>query len=1179
MGSIDVADVTGDGLSDLGYWDATGAWKLRVHPGVFPDLLQTATDGYGAAVTFNYAPLTAASYWKYSNAVFPAQDYQGSLYVVSSLAASNGIGGTFTKTLNYYGARFNLQGRGFEGFHAKRTKDSRNNLYTFEYFNRSFPYTGTTFQSDLLQPNATTVITSTAHTWNSNIYAQGTSEERRFPFVNNTTTTQREVGGTYDGVLVRTTVTSRVVDTWGTPYDVTTTTTENGTGLSAGATHTERVWHSSVTNDSSSNWCLSKPTITYLINSHSLAGGTQITRRINHTWDFLNCRLTQEVIEPTNPPWTVTTDLQYDGFGNVNSQTVTPYGQAARVTSTNWGSTGRFPLTVTNPLGQVTTLNWVQEFGLIDTITDPNSLTVNFDYDSFAHKERVLRPDGTATRWTLSACTSPSYCGDSLLRSSVRVSLRNTADAIVADSYLYRDMFDREKYDETRTLNGSLSYVRTFHDALGRVTTRSLPYINGSADPYKVVNYTYDLLDRLKKSERETSEADATLQSTQWTYDGLSVAETDPLSRTTTKKFTAVGQIAQVIDAAGNDTDYEYDAFDNLVKTRDFNGNEITLAYNVRGFKTSLADPDLGSWTYDYFPLGELKSQTNANSQSTIFTIDKLSRPLTRADNDGTTTWTWGTSAPNKNIGQLESVSSTEGSYSEAYSFDSVSRLIQTSIVADGTTYLVNQGYNASTGFPETLTYPTSTSGVRFKIKYTYFNGHLQRIHDFTGDVQSTKLWEAVSTNARHAVIDEEFGNLLKTFSKYDHIAGWLDYRQSAPGGGSSTQNLNYDWDKVGNLTQRKDDNQLLTENFSYDSLNRLYQTSGVSSLTVGYDAIGNITSKTGVGSYSYTGAQTGCSYYTHTQPHAVRNAGGTIYCYDANGNMTKRAGATITWKSYDLPSLINQTGGNSSQFFYGPDRQRYKQVNVNGGTTETTIYVAGILEKVTVGTTTNFKHYVESTTGTAAIYIRSSTGTNSTYYPLKDHLGSIDRVTNSAGAVTVALSYDAFGKRRGSNWTGSPSSGEWTNIAATTRHGFTEHEHLDNLTLIHMNGRVYEPTLGRFLSADPYVTEPFDSQGFNRYSYVNNNPLSFTDPSGFGPDDSDINDRRLCIDCTPWIRGFPSGGCANPADSECARAAAGVQPLRHSTQWCAARFHAGGLGNRTRSGTRRRMSGGRNCR
>jgi RHS repeat-associated protein len=56
----------------------------------------------------------------------------------------------------------------------------------------------------------------------------------------------------------------------------------------------------------------------------------------------------------------------------------------------------------------------------------------------------------------------------------------------------------------------------------------------------------------------------------------------------------------------------------------------------------------------------------------------------------------------------------------------------------------------------------------------------------------------------------------------------------------------------------------------------------------------------------------------------------------------------------------------------------------------------------------------------------------------------------------------------------------------------------LDNLGLIHMNGRVYDPLLGRFLSADPHVTRPFDGQGLNRYSYVLNNPLALVDPSGF---------------------------------------------------------------------------------
>ena len=58
----------------------------------------------------------------------------------------------------------------------------------------------------------------------------------------------------------------------------------------------------------------------------------------------------------------------------------------------------------------------------------------------------------------------------------------------------------------------------------------------------------------------------------------------------------------------------------------------------------------------------------------------------------------------------------------------------------------------------------------------------------------------------------------------------------------------------------------------------------------------------------------------------------------------------------------------------------------------------------------------------------------------------------------------------------------------------------LDNLDLVHMNGRVYDPEIGRFISADPYVTMPYDGQGLNRYAYTLNNPLAFADPSGFDP-------------------------------------------------------------------------------
>ena len=113
---------------------------------------------------------------------------------------------------------------------------------------------------------------------------------------------------------------------------------------------------------------------------------------------------------------------------------------------------------------------------------------------------------------------------------------------------------------------------------------------------------------------------------------------------------------------------------------------------------------------------------------------------------------------------------------------------------------------------------------------------------------------------------------------------------------------------------------------------------------------------------------------------------------------------------------------------------------------------------------------------------------------------------TRPARAVE-RLSYGAFGKRR-------IATGEnaWTDpalaiAAVNTPRGFTGHEHLDDFQLVHMNGRVYDPSLGRFMSADPFVQFAESTQGLNRYAYVDNNPLSFTDPSGYFFDFDDIFD------------------------------------------------------------------------
>jgi hypothetical protein len=118
-----------------------------------------------------------------------------------------------------------------------------------------------------------------------------------------------------------------------------------------------------------------------------------------------------------------------------------------------------------------------------------------------------------------------------------------------------------------------------------------------------------------------------------------------------------------------------------------------------------------------------------------------------------------------------------------------------------------------------------------------------------------------------------------------------------------------------------------------------------------------------------------------------VTQAGSTSYGYDANGNMTSRGGSSISYTSYNLPSLIN-AGSETSALHYGAFRNRFKQVTA-GASPETRIYVAGLMEKVTRGGVTEYRYQIGGPTGTVAIYTRRTDGSTPTYYLLRDHLGS----------------------------------------------------------------------------------------------------------------------------------------------------------------------------------------------
>lgn len=114
-------------------------------------------------------------------------------------------------------------------------------------------------------------------------------------------------------------------------------------------------------------------------------------------------------------------------------------------------------------------------------------------------------------------------------------------------------------------------------------------------------------------------------------------------------------------------------------------------------------------------------------------------------------------------------------------------------------------------------------------------------------------------------------------------------------------------------------------------------------------------------------------------------------------------------------------------------------------------------------------------------------------YYIHNDHLGSIDVISKQDGTIKERYNFDPWGRRR------NPLDWSYNNIPTSffINRGFTGHEHLDQFSLINMNGRIYDPFLAMFISPDNFVQSPTTSIGFNRYSYCLNNPLIYTDPTG----------------------------------------------------------------------------------
>lgn len=251
-------------------------------------------------------------------------------------------------------------------------------------------------------------------------------------------------------------------------------------------------------------------------------------------------------------------------------------------------------------------------------------------------------------------------------------------------------------------------------------------------------------------------------------------------------------------------------------------------------------------------------------------------------------------------------------------------------------------------------------------------------------------------------------------------------------------------------------------------------------------------------------------------RPHAISGMSTRVGCtnqqfqYDNNGNMLSGLDRTIEYSHFDQPVKITNTNDNSvSQFTYGTDRSRIKRVTTqreddgtgNSEQVTTTTYYIGPVEVISKS---NSNVITTRRNLPGAVELRRSNNTREINYLLKDHLGSIDTLVNENNQIIQKLYYDPWGKKRQIDRrdlnivTSQYLALTLSDLLDITSRGFTGHESIDHADIIHMNGRIYDPTLGRFLQADPHIQAPTNTQNYNRYSYVLNNPLSYTDPSGY---------------------------------------------------------------------------------
>lgn len=797
-----------------------------------------------------------------------------------------------------------------------------------------------------------------------------------------------------------------------------------------------------------------------------------------------NNNLVTQVKKKGNGTGWLTEDFTHDINGNVLTKTLSGDGVASRTEIYEYSSTygERFLTKSTDIEGLVTTLTYDSVTGSMLSTTDPYGLTSTYEYDEWGRIKKEIDFLSNITNHTYTDLFGGVYQG----------TLQHDVDYPTGakESTIY-NAFGWTVQTGAMSLNSQWVYTDYEYYLDGKLKRESEPHHSSPSQWSTTVYGEYG---------RPISQTLATGRNISYTYSdpGLSYTVNDG-SKTTTITMDALGNTIKVSNLGGT-VDYTYHA-NGTMKTADHDGgNLISVGIDGWGRKTSLNDPSAGSYSYTYNAYGELLTETGPKGVTTYIyddygkivsktiegdltdlSLSYMYDPVTKllTDIDGT---------DNTNSGRI---------YTYDYEYDAYERpdkIIENTGLASFEYEMVYDTYGRVEKEFQTSTFGGTSKIVKTKNVYDTASGLLKEI--WSDSSTPEKLWELNSINARGQALTVTLGNGMVKNRTYDAY-GYVTKIEDKESGTNPTVALHTEYDfnaQQGTLNSRENFGFGWEETFGYDNLKRLTSISGDVYHTMNYQSNGNISTNSSLGTYEY-----GDTSKKHRLTEIDPNPAGETY-------FQQHPTRQVSYNAFKKPVDIHQSGHGRVSFEYGPLMNR--STSYYGGEQSdrsqrrfkkhySAIIPAEIVEDTQAGTT-KFITYIGGDAYTAPLAHIKITGGGSTlneyHYLHRDYLGSILAITDADGDVKEERQFGAWGKV--DQFLDSGGGTTFGHNALLGR-GYTGHEHFFEIGLIHMNGRMYDPQLGRFLSPDNYIQDPFNTQNYNRYGYVLNNPLMYVDPSG----------------------------------------------------------------------------------